>query len=1201
MNPPPSLPVDALLGPPTDGGLLGPTWSVPVDGHTWLVRKLEGTGLLVAGAALQHATRGAHPRLRPPRHWWLDDGALWLATERPEGTPLADADLPPWTFTEAMDALLPLCQALRDAHRRGVLHGGLAPQTLFVQESPIIALSAVELGPAALHRGRLSPFWAPERDGDAPLTPAADVYSLARLVLYLTLPADQAIADRPSFTTLPAFAIPALDAALARDPADRPQTIDELLSGLRISPAPTSTTASSETLRGRVRDIEPFDHPRRGPGLRFHLGPASFFVYRDQSPALFAELSLLWNGAELHLFSPRKINDSSGRTFWTAGSDTQVVVEPHWPVSVTNVLTARGCPQRVFVDARDPGTFSHHLPFGNLVHQFLEELVADGSLTHQEALDRCLPALRLDFLAAGVGDAELADLVGDSAEHFAWLRTITGRGWKGHHAEVTRFSTRYGLEGRTDLVVHDPTRGLQILELKTGRPWTGHHGQVQSYALLWEEWARRESAPLTGYLLYSKVGKQDHVPLQPGAPTELLRARNHLLFAHQKFVDPRSEYEPPTFMEHPRLCRQNECRFRRDRCSAQTDLLGLARDAPQTSATRPDLSPDLLATARAHHAHFASLVERERWADHVAMGVIFRPERLPDRIADGAAVADLTLDPEDTPDRVRLTGPGLHIFSPGDTLLLHRGHVESTQILRGVVVDSADGDRSCLRIRLFSGPLAPDHPGPGWNADRLPARIGYRTSHRALYRVLRHGHPGLLKALFSPEPTGPREARPQEASPHPTRAASALLNDTQTRAVTAALAGDPITLIQGPPGTGKTTVAAHLAMECAARGEKVLLSALTNTAVDTLILKLLDAAEARGDEPPRVLRLGSSIRSPHLATALRRRGIDPAEVFADDLGANATSQERLAAALLRADFVATTAHKAIRHPAMTFFAGEHGPSPFDVVLIDEASQLTEPLALSPLSFARRGVLIGDPNQLPPIVTSELALSDFLDVDDPSLQAIHVGGLDRSLFERLENTHTVHLLATQYRMHRDVMAFPSAAFYDDRLVAHESCADRKLPDLESSPLDPVLTPDHPVTFVDIDGDEDHRTNPREADALATTVAELLASDPHLTLGVISPFRAQVHLLRQSIPRDPRLQIDTVERFQGNEKDVILISTVKTDSPGDFLSDPRRLNVALTRARKKLILFGSRSCLEQDPRVRSWLEHPRTHALSWNDLP
>jgi DNA replication ATP-dependent helicase Dna2 len=317
-------------------------------------------------------------------------------------------------------------------------------------------------------------------------------------------------------------------------------------------------------------------------------------------------------------------------------------------------------------------------------------------------------------------------------------------------------------------------------------------------------------------------------------------------------------------------------------------------------------------------------------------------------------------------------------------------------------------------------------------------------------------------------------------------------------------------------------------------GGDVLLGAFTNTAVDKMLMALLDA-----DPDTRFLRIGRSSDSPELASRLG----DPSDFFSDDLAAKQPSIRAVRQAMDGIRIVASTAHRACTLPYLR-------QRQFEMTIVDEAAQLTEPLTLGLVLRARRFVLIGDDRQLPPVVRTS--------------------GLAWSMYERLKeeaevsSSRTLTLLDTQYRMHPEIMAVSNRLFYDGRLHSGVTQDERRPPE------------GNPVMFVPVAtgaaGGADSRRNEAEAEAVAQLVRRYRAmpTDHPLTIGVVSPFRAQVALLRHLLT-DVDVTIDTVERFQGGERDIMILSLVRAQS-SDFVFDERRLNVAITRARRQLVFVA-----------------------------
>jgi superfamily I DNA and/or RNA helicase len=262
---------------------------------------------------------------------------------------------------------------------------------------------------------------------------------------------------------------------------------------------------------------------------------------------------------------------------------------------------------------------------------------------------------------------------------------------------------------------------------------------------------------------------------------------------------------------------------------------------------------------------------------------------------------------------------------------------------------------------------------------------------------------------------------------------------------------------------------------------------------------------------------------------------------------------------------------------------------FPIVLMDEATQASEPSALVPIvKGCRQLILVGDHQQLPPTVISRRA---------------EQGGLNRSLFERLIACGlTSTMLTTQYRMHPVMREYPSARFYENRL--EDGCASTDRP----APAG-FLWPDwdRPMAFIPIEGSEvqdeegKSRSNLDEAAKVIGIVDELLAmGDIQASeIGIVTPYNGQVRLLsslfEQAGGLEPGqryggLEIKSVDGYQGREKDVIVFSTVRANDAGEvgFLSDHRRLNVAITRAKRGLIVLGHPTTLRHDPTWRAYLD-------------
>lgn len=435
------------------------------------------------------------------------------------------------------------------------------------------------------------------------------------------------------------------------------------------------------------------------------------------------------------------------------------------------------------------------------------------------------------------------------------------------------------------------------------------------------------------------------------------------------------------------------------------------------------------------------------------------------------------------------------------------------------------------------------------------------------------------------------------------------LNESQQSAIRFALSASDVAIIHGPPGTGKTTTIVELICQAITKGQKVLACAPSNTAVDNLLEKLVDARQ-------KTVRLGHPAR---VSTRLQDYTLD-AQVARHELTGLIREMQREAEGLFRQAGKFTRAkpvHGAKREmrqearrlkadirmleqqaidsivdnadvvcATTTLDESLLGDRRFDLVVIDEACQSTEPGSWMPILRADRLVLAGDHCQLPPTVLSKQAAKE---------------GLEVSLLERLVGLYGDRItrrLNVQYRMHDQIMNFSSRQFYDGMLQSHDSVSCHLLSDLDY--VDEQFVTLEPVTFIDSAGagwDEElepdglSKRNLQEGELVLRKVAELQDSGLRgRDIGVIAPYAAQVRWLRQNSP-DERVEIDTVDGFQGREKEAVIISMVRSNAEGEigFLSDARRMNVALTRARRKLIVIGDSATVGGNEFFAAMLEY------------
>lgn len=502
-------------------------------------------------------------------------------------------------------------------------------------------------------------------------------------------------------------------------------------------------------------------------------------------------------------------------------------------------------------------------------------------------------------------------------------------------------------------------------------------------------------------------------------------------------------------------------------------------------------------------------------------------------------------------------------------------YVDGNRML--VVLPSADSAASLMQVEGLGVQLSFDE-------------TSYRAMFDALDRVIKakNGRLAYLRDLFASKVPAATFSFSDISLPW--------LNATQQHAVNEVLRAKDVAIVHGPPGTGKTTTLVESINETLARESQVLVCAQSNMAVDWISEQLVDRGinvlrignptrvndkmlgftyERRFEAHPDYSQLWA-IRKAIRELRMQRKGrTENWHQKMDRLRSRATELEISINADLfgQARVIASTLVGA----SNKILDGQH----YSTLFIDEAAQALEPACWIAIRRANRVILAGDHCQLPPTVKSIAALK---------------AGLGKTLMERIVDSkpEVVTLLDTQYRMNEEIMRFSSSWFYDGKVKADPITAHRGILDYDTPIewVDDVANDDETVgeTFV---GETFGRINKVEA----RQVMELLQAyfekigkqriiDESIDVGIISPYRAQVQYLRHLIKKEAffkpfrhLLSVNTVDGFQGQERDVIIVSLVRSNNDGQigFLRDLRRMNVAMTRARSKLIIIGDHETL------------------------
>ena len=607
---------------------------------------------------------------------------------------------------------------------------------------------------------------------------------------------------------------------------------------------------------------------------------------------------------------------------------------------------------------------------------------------------------------------------------------------------------------------------------------------------------------------------------------------------------------------------------------------------PKTDNTKLDLSEQMPVSwkkGQEHFMRFAELIRIELEDETAMVEERWKNWTKQKLVSAGMTLFDLTCrgqgrfygDPIIVFEQVDRNRLPPHRFSHGDIVLISRTRPWGERVYEGIVLD-----RGPTRIRVVVNEKPKDLKKGRWRIDKGANRIAHDRMHEALIAFHSTESTGgtplrdlILASLHDPATSAARPPEIKGKTENNNPSIDNSLNESQKNAVNQSI-NSRLSLIQGPPGTGKTYTAVHLLKQLCQMGRgPILACAESNVAVDNLLEGLVSIGinAVRIGKP---VKVRESLRNNTLDALIEQHPLQDEieyikqqnEELRKELRSLKGKEKGLTHRDIKNNFkdirtlennvIASVLDGAEVICATTIGAGHHilGERKFPIVLIDEATQASEPSALVPIiRGCRQLILVGDHKQLPPTVISEKA---------------EKGGLNQSLFERLNKCGIpAHMLTTQYRMHPVIREFPSARFYDNLLEDGCVANDRPTPG-------GLLWPDwdNPVAFIPVDGvelqDEEgsSRSNYAEAAKVLNVVKGLLEIGDLTSrdIGVITPYNGQVRILsdlfQQAGGREfgemfHGLEIKSVDGYQGREKEVIVFSTVRANETGEvgFLSD------------------------------------------------
>ena len=894
------------------------------------------------------------------------------------------------------------------------------------------------------------------------------------------------------------------------------------------------------------------------------------------------------------------------------------IIEPDYLIDVSAIANCFGSPTEsilYLVKKFMPIDNSIPLVVGNIANHFLDELMNDDSITFKESFPKVFKNNPLTFSL--FTNEEVREIMNKSKLHFHNLFKMIRTDFKENdinpkdcYLEPSFFSERYGIQGRLDIWYKNPAsaQNSAIVELKSGSAFMpnrygisdSHYVQALLYDLLIKSVFEQDDP--RNYILYSKESTNNlrFAPVLDTKQNEALSVRNEIVSYEQMLVNMHQQ-EDKDFTILDRITPE---RF--------PNIRGFnGRDIQKFSLVMNGLN-DL---ERQYFLSFVSFIAREHQLSKMGIQGNESVNGLAslwlnsydekndsfDILSDLTVVANYANN--DTPtiyfERNENTNK-LANFRVGDIAILYASNtpnigetVLNAQIFKCSIIEIDNNQVAVkLRFKQFNNEIF-EQKTQKWVLEHDQMDHSYTAMYRSLFAFVQRKE-AKKSLLFTSRPPQKGVMTDEFESKISQLKGIKSMTEEQQFVLRKALAAPEYFLLWGPPGTGKTSVMLKTMVEFLYHqtDENILLLAYTNRAVD----EICEAIEAVSPEAQsNYIRIGSEYSSgKHSHHAL----------FSNKIESVNNRKELKVIIDNHRIFVATVASIQSRQELLEL-------KQFNRVIIDEASQILEPMLVGLLSNFDKLVLIGDHKQLPAVVQQDKAFSK---IKDDALQAIGLRDMRDSLFERLflrcknENWNwAFDMLSHQGRMHYDIMDFPNRFFYENNLkILPQDCgvnqSDKPVYNIVQEDILYTKLAQNRVLYFDTpveDNPQNKKINVYEAEK----IAEVLDSyyrlykdnnrviDFQKSIGIITPYRAQIVQIKNALEAKNidygKFTIDTVERYQGGARDIILISLclndfsqleklVSLDTEGKV---DRKLNVALTRAKQHLVIIGNKSLMQK----------------------
>jgi DNA replication ATP-dependent helicase Dna2 len=774
--------------------------------------------------------------------------------------------------------------------------------------------------------------------------------------------------------------------------------------------------------------------------------------------------------------------------------------------------------------------------------------------------------------------------------------------------EENIWSPMFGIKGMVDVTLEadvkrellPPGRYLLPLEIKSGREYISHHAQTSLYALLFKD--RYDVDVKSFVLLYTKEKLMKLNDISQSDLKSLVNLRNRLT----KFLKEDS-------IELPDLLRLSVC----DRCDVQLSCMTINKmvegGSDEESGLPAGLYNELTASVGDNPAHkrfyeywndlltkeesMITLLKKDLWVytakEREKQGgkglanlfvvesnegeesnrFTYTFERLPQSELYGSSLQSSQLAKN---DKIIVSDESGHFAIAQGFILSIRPTFVVISSTRRITSSSAKTKSfNVVNHQSFESVLH----GASQNASGVTR--SFRIDKDDMFHGMGLARYNVLNLFMRGGDSIRREIIVDKKEPSfssvikSTSMKDAGFNPDQAKVFEKVLAANEFCLILGMPGTGKTTIIAKIIEHLVASGKSILLASYTHSAVDNILLKV------------KQLGIKSILRVGHPARVHK-----DIQTFVAGVGKDLTNYDDFCSTYKEPAVVATTC---LGIGDITFNLRER----FDYCIIDEASQVSMPISLGPLRFCDKFVLVGDHHQLPPLVQHP----------SPTVKQ----GLSQSLFKLLADKYPTSVveLTYQYRMCEEIMLLSNLLVYDGRLkcgnnevarqalhVPHPANIKRYEDESQAPWMDKILEPANKVLFLNHDNLPAYERivgekveNPTEVELIHRIIESLtLCGVAEEQIGVMSLYRAQLRLLNRKLAHRTNVEVLTADQFQGRDKDCIIISLVRSNTEnkvGDLLREWRRVNVAITRSKSKLIIVGSESTLKHIPTLEAFM--------------